>query len=80
MFAMIEPQGIGVDASDFHELPTAAQRCLRGCGSHDHHRAEQIRTSAHRERQRGHDKRKRHLVTLTLRTEAYAADLQREAR
>lgn len=80
MLAMIEPQGIGPDASDFNELPALAQRCLRGCGSQDHYRAENIRTSAHKERQRGHDKRRRHLVALTLRTEAYAADLQREAR
>lgn len=80
MFAMIDPQGIGGDASDIHDLPAIAQRCLRGCGSQDHHRAEQIRTSAHKERQRGHDKRKRHLVTLTLMTEAYAADFAMEAR
>lgn len=80
MLAMIEPQGIGADASDQYELPTLAQRCLRGCGCHDHARAEQVRTSAHKERQRGHDKRRRRLAALTLRTEAYAADLQREAR
>lgn len=80
MFAMIEPQGIGADASDSFQLHPLAQRCLRECGSHEHIRAEHIRTSAHKERQRGHEKRRRHLVALTLRTEAGAADFAREAR
>lgn len=61
-------------------LPTQALACLRTAGNHDHTHAEHLRTAAHKERQRGREKRRLHLTALTLRTEAGAADLQREAR
>lgn len=80
MFAMNDPAGTVNEARETEELDPVTVRCLRTAAKNDHKLARQQHRRSRGERAINHQHRCNHLNAISMRNEARAADLAREAR